>query len=115
MIKFAGRVNEIQHIQRNMIEVAEEQAKDKVWSEVISWIEKGQLQEKAETRGKTQEVLTARSEFDPAVFKLIGGVLMYTKAANQHQTREVGRICIPASMVKEVWSLCHQSDQGGHR
>ena len=40
---------------------------------------------------------------------------MYTKAANQHQTREVGRICLPASMVKEVWSLCHQSDQGGHR
>ena len=40
---------------------------------------------------------------------------MYTKAANPHRTREVGRICIPASMVKEVWSLCHQSDQGGHR
>ena len=40
---------------------------------------------------------------------------MYTKAANQHQTREVGRICLPASMVKEVWSQCHQSDQGGHR
>ena len=52
VIKFAGRVNEIQHIQRNMIEVAEEQAKDEVWSEVISWIEKGQLPEKAETRGK---------------------------------------------------------------
>ena len=49
VIKFAGRVNEIQHIQRNMIEVAEEQAKDEVWSEVISWIEKGQLTEKAET------------------------------------------------------------------
>ena len=61
VIKFAGRVNEIQHIQRNMIEVAEEHAKDEVWSEVISWIEKGQLPEKVETRGKTQEVLTARS------------------------------------------------------
>ena len=97
------------------MEVAEEQAKDEVWSEVISWIDKGQLLEKAETWGKTREVLATRSLFDPAVFKLIGGVLMYTKAANQHQTREVGRICLPASMVKEVWSLCHQSDQGGHR
>ena len=43
------------------------------------------------------------------------GVLMYTKAANQHQNGEVGRICLLESMVKEVWSLCHQSDQGGHR
>ena len=40
---------------------------------------------------------------------------MYAKAANPHQDSGVGRICIPASMVKEVWSLCHQSDQGGHR
>ena len=30
LIKFEGGVNEIQHIQRRMIEVAEEQAKDKV-------------------------------------------------------------------------------------
>ena len=93
------------------MEVPEEQAKDKVWSEVISWVEKGLLPEKAETRGKTREVLAGGSLFDPKVFKLMGRVLMYTKAANQHQTREVGRICLPASMVKEVWSLCHQSDQ----
>ena len=43
------------------------------------------------------------------------GVLMYTKAANRNQTGEVGLICLPASIVKEVWSLCHQSDQRGHR
>ena len=30
VIQFAERVNEIQHIQRSMIEVAKEQAKDKV-------------------------------------------------------------------------------------
>ena len=52
MINFEGGVNEIQHIQRSMMEVAEEQAKDEVWSEVISWVEKGQLPEKAETQGK---------------------------------------------------------------
>ena len=33
----------------------------------------------------------------------------------RNQIGEVGRICIPASMVREVWSLCHQSDLGGHR
>ena len=43
------------------------------------------------------------------------GVLMYTMAANRHQTGEVGQIYLPESMVKEVWSLCHQSAQGGHR
>ena len=43
------------------------------------------------------------------------GVLMFTKAANWNQIREVGQICLPESMVKEVCSLCHQSDQGGHR
>ena len=82
---------------------------------MISWIETGQLPEKAETWGKSREVAGARSIFDPELFKLVGGVLMYTKAANPHQDSGVGRICIPASMVKEVWSLCHQSDQGGHR
>ena len=40
---------------------------------------------------------------------------MFTKAANKNQVREEGRICIPASMVMEVWSLCHQSNLGGHR
>ena len=85
-----------------MIEVAGEQAKYEDWSEVISWIETGQLPEKAETWGKAREVAEARSIFDPAVFKLDGGVLMYTKAANPHQNSGIGRICIPASMVKEV-------------
>ena len=97
------------------MEVAEEQAKDKALSEVISWVEKGQLPKKAETRGKTREVLVAFSLFDLSVIKMKKGVVMYTKAANQHQTGEVGRICLLKSMVKEVWSLCHQSDQGGHR
>ena len=40
---------------------------------------------------------------------------MFTKAANRNQTGEVGRICLLDSMVKEVWSLCLQSDLGGHR
>ena len=75
----------------------------------------GQLPQKAETRGKAQEVLVTRSILDPAVFKIKDGVLMFTKAANRNQTEEVGWICLLESMVKEVWSLCHQSDQGGHR
>ena len=61
MINFEGGVNEIQHIQRSLIEIAEEQSKDEVWSKVISWIEKGQIQEKVETRGKGREVLVAHS------------------------------------------------------
>ena len=40
-IKFEEGVNEIQHIQCSLIEIAEEQAKYQVWSEVISWIEQG--------------------------------------------------------------------------
>ena len=52
--------------------------------------------------GKAREVLVARSIFDPAVFKMKDGVLMFTKAANRNQTGEVGQICLPASMVKEV-------------
>ena len=66
-------------------------------------------------RGKSREVLVARSKFNPALFKIRDGVLMYTKSANGNQLGEVGRICIPESMVKEVWSLCHQSEAGGHR
>ena len=57
MIQFAERVNEIQNIQRSMIKIAEEQAKDKVWSKVISWVEQGCVLEKTETRGKAKEVL----------------------------------------------------------
>ena len=57
MIYFKGGVNEFQHIQQSMMEIAEEQTKDEVWSEVISCVEKGQLPEKAETRDKAREVI----------------------------------------------------------
>ena len=32
VIRFEGGVNKIQHIQRSLIEIAEEQSKDQVWS-----------------------------------------------------------------------------------
>ena len=57
MIKFEGGVNEIQHIQCSLTEIAEEQIKDKVRSEVISLVEQRRLLEKVETRGKAKEVL----------------------------------------------------------
>ena len=75
----------------------------------------GCIHEKMETRGKAREVLVARSMFDPAVFKMKDGVLMVTKAANKNRIEKVWRICLPESMVKEVWCLCHQSDLGGYR
>ena len=62
-----------------MIEVAEKQSKDKVWREVISWVEQGRVPEKKETRGKAREVLVASSMFDPEVFKMKDGVLMFTR------------------------------------
>ena len=55
VINFKEGVNEIQHVQRSLIDVAEEQSKDEVWSEVISWVEKGQLPEKAETLAKQEK------------------------------------------------------------
>ena len=63
-----------------MIEVAEEKAKDKVWREVISWVEQGRVPEKSETRGKAREVLVAHSMLNPKVFKMKDGALMFTKA-----------------------------------
>ena len=54
VIRFEGGVNEIQHIQGSLIEIAEEQSKNEVWSKVISWVEKGQLPEKAKTSGKAR-------------------------------------------------------------
>ena len=66
------------------------------------------------TRSKAREVLVACSMFDPAVFKMKDGVLMFTKAAYKNQVGKVWRMCILESMVTEVWSLCHQS-LGGHR
>ena len=113
VIKFLGGINEVQHVQQKLSEVAEEQAKDEVWSKVIKWVKKGHMPDKSEVRGKLREVLVARSKFNPTLFKMRDGVLVYTKSANRNQTGEVGRICIPESMVKEVWSLCHQSDSGG--
>ena len=115
MIKFEGGVKETQHIHGSLIEIAKEQSKDEVWRKVISWVEKGQLPEKLETIGKAREVLVVRSMFDPEVFKMKGGVLMFTKAANRNWIEEVSRICLQESIVTEVWSLCYQSDLGGHR
>ena len=37
------------------------------------------------------------------------------KEVDRNQMREKWRICLLESMVKEVWSLYHQSDLGGHR
>ena len=90
VIKFEGGVNEIQHIQCSTVEIAEEQAKDEVWREVISWVEQGWMPEKAETRSKAREILVARSMFDPEVFKMRDRVLMFTKAANRNR---VGEVC----------------------
>ena len=78
MIQFAEGANEIQHIQQSMMKIAEEQAKDKVWSKVISWVEQGRVPEKTETRGKAREVLVACSMFDPEIFKMKDRVLMFT-------------------------------------
>ena len=85
VIKFAGGVNEIQHIPQSLIDIAVQQSKNKVWSKVISWVEKGQLPEKAVTRGKAREVLVVLSMFVQAVFKMKDGVLMFTKAANRNR------------------------------
>ena len=54
----------------NTAQIAEEQAKDEVWREVISWVEQVRVPGKAETRGKAREVLVAHSMFDPEVFKM---------------------------------------------
>ena len=87
-------MNEIQHIQCSLIEIAEEQTKDEVWSEVISLIEQ-LLPENTETRVKAREVLVAHSMFNPEVFKMKDGVLMFTKAAKRNRIGEVWQICLP--------------------
>ena len=46
---------------------------------MISWVGKEQLPEKAQV--KVREDLVAWSIFDPAVFKMIDGVSMFTNAA----------------------------------
>ena len=55
------------------------------------------------------------SMFDPEVFKMKVRVSMFTKAANMNGIGEMRQINLTECMVKEVWSLCHQSDNGGHR
>ena len=44
---------------------------------------------KKETKGKAREVLVACSMFDPKVFKMKAGVLMFTKAAKRNRIGEV--------------------------
>ena len=102
VIQFEGEVNEIQQVQLSMMEIAEEQAKDKVWSEMISWVEHGGVPDKMETRGKEREVLVARSMFDPTMFKMKDGVLRFTKAADKNRIGEVWPICLPYSIVTKV-------------
>ena len=50
---------------------------------MIKWVEKGQALDKSEVRGKSKEVLVARSKFNPALFKMRDGVLMCTKRAGE--------------------------------
>ena len=50
-------MNEIQHLQCSTAKIVEEQAKDDVWSEVISWVDQEQvLLTKAANRNKIGEV-----------------------------------------------------------
>ena len=82
---------------------------------MFKWVKRGKAPEKVEIRVKMKEIQAPRSLFDPSVFKIRDGILIFTKSANCHQSGEVGRICIPKSMIREVLSLCHQCDLGGHR
>ena len=45
----------------------------------------------------------ACSMFNPEVFKMKDGVLMFTKAGNKNWIREVWQKCLLKSMVEEVW------------
>ena len=45
VIRFEGEVYKIQHVWRSTVAIAEEQAKDEVWSKVITWVETGQIPE----------------------------------------------------------------------
>ena len=58
------------------------------------WVEAGQISEKSETRGKSREVLLARSMFDLKELKMKEGILMFTKATNWSRTGGVWRICL---------------------
>ena len=83
-------MNEIQHVQLSATEEAEEQAKDEVWSEVIKWVKAVQIAEKSENRGKSMEVLVARS-----MFKIRDGILMFTRVTNWSRVAETWPICLP--------------------
>ena len=56
MIQFVEGVNEIQYIQCSMIEVAEEQAKNKVWREVFRMKDRVLMFTKAANRNQIGEV-----------------------------------------------------------
>ena len=62
VINFEGGVNQVQHIQRSLVEIPEEQSKEKVWSEVISWVEKGHRGLKG-----TQRIIHALSKAETEV------------------------------------------------
>ena len=53
VIRFEEGVNEIQHVQCSSGDNAKEHAENKVWSEVIQWVEEGCVPEKGETRVKS--------------------------------------------------------------
>ena len=69
-IQFEEEVNEIQHIQQSIIEIAEEQAKDNFGAKWSGWLGQGRVPEKTETRGKLKEVLLTRFMFDLNIFKM---------------------------------------------
>ena len=70
---FADGVNEIQLVQGSATEVACEQSKAQVCSEVIKWVEAGQMPEKFKTKGESRKVLVSRSMFNPDMFKVRDG------------------------------------------
>ena len=67
---------------------------------MVSWVEQGQVPEKAEIRGKAREVLVAPSMFDPKVFKMKDGVVMFTKAATGTEWERYG---VYASWSQQCW------------
>ena len=81
VIRFEGGVNKIQQVQPSTAEIAEKQAKDQVWSKVISWVKMGLVPEKAETTGKAKEVLVVQCS-----------ILKYSCSPRQQQ--ELDRRCM---------------------
>ena len=52
------------------------------------------MPEKAETRGKSHEVLVPRLMFDPEWFKMRDGILMFTKATNRSRGGDIWGIWV---------------------